>query len=120
MISAWVSGATTTYAYDHTIARMVQRTSSTTSHYPNKFYSIDYAGTSTTTATSTSYIWHGDVLVAYIEQRIVGGSPSGSPTTYYVHPDHLGSTNVVTNASGTVAETLSVRCGAHSLRHGGP
>jgi len=57
MISAWVAGATSTYVYDHTIARMAQRTSTTTSHYPNRFYSIDYAGTSTT-ATSTSYIWH--------------------------------------------------------------
>jgi RHS repeat-associated protein len=106
MISAWVSGATSTYAYDHTIARMAQRTASTTSHYPNKFYSIDYAANSTTTATSTSYIWHGDTLVAYIEQRIANGSATGTPTTYYSHPDHLGSTNVVTNASGTVAETL--------------
>ena len=106
MISAWVAGATSTYAYDHTIARMAQRTSTTTSHYPNKFYSIDYAGSSTTTATSTAYIWHGDTLVAYIEQRIASGQATGTPTTYYVHPDHLGSTNVVTNASGTVAETL--------------
>ena len=101
-----MSGATSTYAYDHTIARMAQRTSTTTSHYPNKFYSIDYAGTSTTTATSTAYIWQGDTLVAYIEQRIASGAATGTPTTYYVHPDHLGSTNVVTNASGTVAETL--------------
>jgi YD repeat-containing protein len=79
MISAWVSGGTSTYAYDHTIARMAQRTSTTTSHYPNKFYSIDYAVNSTTTATSTSYIWHGDTLVAYIEQRIASGQGTGTP-----------------------------------------
>jgi RHS repeat-associated protein len=106
MISAWVSGATSTYKYDHTIARMAQVTPTTTTHYPNKFYSVEYAGVSTTTGTSTAYIFHGDTLVAYIEQRLANGQATGTPTTYYVHPDHLGSTNVVTNASGTAVETL--------------
>jgi len=81
MISAWVSSATSTYACDHTIARMAQRASTTTSHYPNKLYSIDCAGTSTTIATSTAYIWHGDTLVAYVEQRIANGQATGTPTT---------------------------------------
>jgi RHS repeat-associated protein len=98
--------ATTTYAYDHTIARMAQMTPTTTTHYPTKFYSIEYQGVSTTTATSTSYIFHGDTLIAYIEQPLADGVATGTPTTYYVHPDHLGSTNVVTNASGTVVEAL--------------
>jgi RHS repeat-associated protein len=31
---------------------------------------------------------------------------TGTAQTHYIHPDHLGSTNVVTNASGTVEQTL--------------
>jgi hypothetical protein len=40
MIAAWVSGATSTHLYDHTIARMRQVVGSTTSDDPNKFFSI--------------------------------------------------------------------------------
>ena len=67
MIRAWVSGATSTYAYDHTTARMRQVVGSTTTDYPNKFFSIATTTltAATSTATSTAYIWHGDVLVAH-------------------------------------------------------
>ncbi len=99
------SGATSTYGYDHTVQRTRQSTASSTTHYINKFYAIEYAPNSTTTATTTSYIWQGDTLVAYVETPIVSGI-TGAPMTYFVHPDHLGSTNVVTNASGTVVQTL--------------
>ena len=34
------------------------------------------------------------------------GTQTGPPITSYIHPDHLGSTNVVTNASGTVTQLL--------------
>jgi len=33
---------------------------------------------STTTGTSTAYIFHGDTLVAYIEQRIANGRATGT------------------------------------------
>lgn len=51
-------------------------------------------------------MWAGDTLVAYVERMLVGGVATGTPQTYYVHPDHLGSTNLITNASGTVVQTL--------------
>jgi hypothetical protein len=51
MISAWVSGATTRYGYDETVQRVRQTSTTTTTHYPNKFYSVEYAGLSTTTGT---------------------------------------------------------------------
>jgi hypothetical protein len=38
MISAWVSGATTTYAYNHTVSRVRQTSSTTTTHYSSKCY----------------------------------------------------------------------------------
>ncbi|MGE4053278.1 MAG: LamG-like jellyroll fold domain-containing protein [Vicinamibacterales bacterium] len=106
MSASGILSATTTYAYDHTEQRRAQRSPSKTFHYPNKYFSIEYQGTSTATATSTSYIWHGDTLVAYIEQAITDGVATGTPTTYYVHPDHLGSTNVVTNAAGQAVQVL--------------
>jgi RHS repeat-associated protein len=105
MLRAWVGGVTSTYQYDHTIARMRQVVGSTTTDYPNKFYSVSTT-TQSGTGTSTAYIWHGDVLVATIEQRLVNGVASGTATTYYYHPDHLGSTNTVTNSAGTVKQAL--------------
>jgi YD repeat-containing protein len=39
MIAALVSGATTTYGYGETVQRV--RQTSTTTHYPNKFYSVE-------------------------------------------------------------------------------
>lgn len=34
-------------------------------------------------------------------------APSASSTTYYVHPDHLGSTGAVTNQAGAIQQSLS-------------
>ena len=87
MIRAWVSGATSTYAYDHTTQRMRQVVGSTTTDYLNKFFSIattTITAVATSTATSTAYIWHGDTLVATIEQALVNGVASGTPTSYLV------------------------------------
>ncbi len=88
------STATSTYAYDHTVQRVRQSiVGSATTTYANKYF--DRAASSSQ-ATSTTYIWAGDTLIATV-------SGNGSATsTSYMHPDHLGSTNVVTNASGTV------------------
>ena len=45
-------------------------------------------------------------FLATIDQPLYNGAATGSPITRYIHPDHLGSTNVVTDASGTVAQLL--------------
>lgn len=106
------NGATSTYAYDHAGQRVKQEIwtdSSTTTPqsitiYPNKFYSITSTTIGTTTyATSTAYIWAGDTMVAYVEQDLINGTATGTPRTFYVHPDHLGSTNVITDQNGGVA-----------------
>lgn len=90
--------ATTTYAYDHTNQRVRQWVPTVgTSTYANRYF--DRLATSTS-ATSTVYIFAGDMLVATVEGN------GTATSTRYVHPDHLGSTNVVTNASGTVLETI--------------
>ena len=58
------------------------------------------------TQASTEYIFNGDTLVSTVDQQYASNTATGTPRTLYIHPDHLGSTNVVTNASGTVVQTL--------------
>jgi RHS repeat-associated protein len=70
--------------------------------------------------------FNGDSLVATVDQQTAGGAATGTPQTLYIHPDHLGSTNVVTNASGTVVTTkdyypygsMRVNSGSASLARG--
>jgi RHS repeat-associated protein len=92
-----------TYAYDHDEERVRQANATTTTVYPSRYYSVvSTVNGPTTTATSTSYVWIGDALAAYVEQALINGTATGTPQTHYVHGDHLGSTNVVTDTSGNV------------------
>jgi RHS repeat-associated protein len=45
-------------------------------------------------------------LLATVDQQMASGVATGTAKTRYVHPDHLGSTNVVTDENGTVVQTL--------------
>src|SRR3989344_1739170 len=95
------STTTSTYGYDWQGSRVFQTTGATTTHYVDKQFSRIFSTLgATTTATTTSYIYNGDTLLATVD-----GASTGT-TTSYIHTDHLGSTNVVTNASGTVTQTL--------------
>jgi len=51
-------------------------------------------------------VFNGDSLVSTTDQQTASGAATGTAQTRFIHPDHLGSTNVVTNASGTVVQTL--------------
>lgn len=111
---------TTTYAYSTNDDRVLQTlvrpigttTATTTNLYTNKFYSsaTTTIGVGTTTisnnATTTDYIFAGDTLIATIERVFVNGVATGTPVTRYYYPDHLGSTNLVTDTAGTLVETL--------------
>jgi RHS repeat-associated protein len=107
MLASSFNNSTTTYAYDPFGARVLQTSTTSTTYYPNKYYSLTStkAG-SNTYATSTNYIWNGDALLATVDQSLYNGAATGSAIYRYIHPDHLGSTNVVTDASGTVAQLL--------------
>jgi RHS repeat-associated protein len=102
-----VGGATRTYAYDYAGNRVLQTGTSTTWIYPSKFYSVaSSTGSGTKFSTTTSYVFNRDTLLSTIDQQFASGNATGTAQTHYIHPDHLGSTNVVTDASGTVSQTL--------------
>src|SRR6516165_389415 len=102
-----VGNATTSYSYDALGNRVLQTGTSTTWIYPFKWVSVaSSTGSGAQFATTTDYVFNGDSLVATIDQETASGNATGTPATHYIHPDHLGSTNVVTNASGTVEQTL--------------
>jgi RHS repeat-associated protein len=107
MLSAGFGNSTTTYAYDPAGNRVLQTSTTSTTFYPNKFYSFTSTILgATTTATSTNYIWNGDTLLATIDQPMINGSATGTPIIRYIHPDHLGSTNAVTDQNGSLVQLM--------------
>ena len=102
-----VLGATTTYAYDAFGQRVLQTGTTTTYLYPFKWYSVaSSTGTGAKYATTTDYVFNGDSLVATVDQQTASGNATGTAKTRYIHPDHLGSTNVVTDENDNVVQTL--------------
>jgi RHS repeat-associated protein len=100
-------GATTTYAYDAFGQRVLQTGTTTTYLYPFKWYSVaSSTGSGAKFATSTDYVFNGDSVVATIDQQTASGNATGTAKTRYIHPDHLGSTNVVTDENDNVVQTL--------------
>jgi RHS repeat-associated protein len=107
MLASGYNNWTTTYAYDPSGARLLQTSTTSTTYYSNKYYS--FASTkagANTYATSTNYIWNGDTLLATVDQPLYNGSATGSPITRYLHPDHLGSTNAVTDQNGSLVQLM--------------
>src|SRR5262249_27322713 len=100
-------GATTTYAYDAFGQRVLQTGTTTTYLYPFKWYSVaSSTGSGAKFATTTDYVFNGDSLVATVDQQTASGNATGTAKTRYIHPDHLGSTNVVTDENDNVVQTL--------------
>jgi RHS repeat-associated protein len=107
LIAIGAGGATTTYGYDAFGTRVLQTGTTTTTIYPFKWYSVaSSTGTGAKFATTTDYVFNGDGLVATVDQQTASGNATGTAKTRYVHPDHLGSTNVVTDENGSVVQTL--------------
>jgi RHS repeat-associated protein len=107
MLASGYNNSTTTYAYDPSGARVLQTSTTSTTYYPNKYYSLTStkAG-SNTYATSTNFIWNGDTLLATVDQPLYNGAATGTAIYRYIHPDHLGSTNVVTDQNGALVQLM--------------
>jgi RHS repeat-associated protein len=52
-------------------------------------------------------LFNGDTLVSTIDQQLASGVATGTAQTHFIHPDHLGSTDVITDSTGAVSQTLS-------------
>ena len=96
------NGATTTFVYDGDGGRVKKTVTSgsttTTTTYIGKLYVCE--GTS-----CSRLIYAGTQRIALVPMPPSGRTPSPS----YFHPDHLGSTSVLTNAQGVAEEHNSYR-----------
>src|ERR1700730_19206286 len=103
LIALFAGGATTTYGYDAFGTRVLQTGTTTTTIYPFKWYSVaSSTGSGAKYATTTDYVFNGDSLVATVDQQTASGNATGTAKTRYVNPDHLGSTNLVTEQKENV------------------
>ena len=87
--------ATTTFGYDHQNNRVFKKVgTNATTTYVGKYYELQGA-------TSTAYIFlqSGELIATVL-------ATSTGTTTNYIHPDHLGSTNAVTDENADVVQTL--------------
>jgi RHS repeat-associated protein len=107
MLASGFNNSTTTYAYDPAGNRVLQTSTTSATYYPNKYYSFTSTKSGANTyATSTNYVFNGDKLLATIDQALYNGAATGSPITRYIHPDHLGSTNAVTDQNGSLVQLM--------------
>jgi RHS repeat-associated protein len=107
MLASGYNNSTTTYAYDPSGARVLQTSTTSTTYYPNEYYSFTSTKIGANTyATSTNYVWNGDTLLATVDQPLYNGSATGSPITRFIRPDHLGSTNAVTDQNGSLVQLM--------------
>jgi len=93
LISSVVNSNTDYYTYDQNNIRVEKGNGIATTTYPNMYYNTD--GT-----TVTKHIF--DPLTNTLLATIEGNGTATS--TNYIHTDHLGGTNVVTDESGEVKE----------------
>jgi RHS repeat-associated protein len=86
----------------------VFQTGTTTTYlYPFKWYSVaSSTGSGAKFSTTTDYVFNGDSLVATVDQQTASGNATGTAKTRYIHPDHLGSTNVVTDENDNIVQAL--------------
>jgi RHS repeat-associated protein len=107
MLASGYNNSTTTYAYDQGGARVLQVSTTSTTYYPSKYFSLaSTTSGGTSWATSTNYIWLGDTLLATIDQKLYNSTATGTAITRYIHPDQLGSTNAVTDQNGNLVQLM--------------
>ncbi len=92
MTGSTASGTSIAYGYDYAGQRVEVANGTSTTYYPETTYNMNGA-------TSTKSIFANGTLAATIED--------GTTTTVsYISNDNLGGSNVVTDASGAIVETL--------------
>ncbi len=94
------------YKYDDQGTRTIKRGTHGETVYVNQFY------TQRPGATATKHVYAGTIRIVskLVKQDIPGANPQGSTPfekdLFFYHPDHLGSSNYVTNTNGKIYEHL--------------
>jgi RHS repeat-associated protein len=98
LASAALNGSTVgTYLVNGLEQRVAKTVGSTTTHYIfDRFGHLLCEANGSTGAIQKEYIWLDDLLVAEIDDT------GSSPVMYYVHTDHLGRPQKMTDATATV------------------
>ncbi len=98
LTSATLNGSTVgTYLVNGLEQRVAKTVGSTTTHYVyDRFGHLLCEANGSTGAIQKEYIWLDDLLVAEIDDT------GSSPVMYYVHADHLGRPQKMTDATATV------------------
>jgi RHS repeat-associated protein len=93
----------TTYDYNADQAKVAKRTPTGTTVYFGQLY---YRETSTASGDVVHHyvIGNGQSVVAEVVRTVPSGGGLGDPHTLYLHTDHLGSVQVVTDEDATVVE----------------
>ncbi len=90
-LTVTVAGQTTTFVYDGANERVKKIAGSTTTRYISTLYECD-------NASCSRMVFAGGQRFATI---------GGSGAVYYYHPDHLGSSSVITDGTGAKAQALT-------------
>src|SRR5713226_8073626 len=94
------------YKYDDQGTRTIKRGTHGETVYVNQFY------TQRPGATATKHVYAGTIRIVskLVKQDVPGANPQGSTPfekdLFFYHPDHLGSSNYVTNTNGKIYEHL--------------
>lgn len=115
LVQVVYGSGSSTYAYDFQGNRVELTESGASTVFPSQFYSAALSGA----ATTTVHIFADGLLLGTVEMA------SGTSAVRYMLDDNLGGTNVVTNASGTIVESLdyypygSTRVDSNTSSYGG-
>jgi RHS repeat-associated protein len=93
LASSLFGSTTYRYLYDENDERVTAFDGLATTTYPNQYYE-------STGATTTKHLYANGMLIATLQ----GSGASSTP--FYVHTDNLSSASVITNATGTIVQTL--------------
>ena len=109
LISSYKNNITTNYSYDYTGNRVYLSNKFGTTYYPTNYYNIYNDPKVADSTKKTKHIFGGGELIATVEttyERDEFNHLITIITPYYIHTDHLGSTNTVSSNSGSLVETL--------------
>ena len=100
LVSVETSTETALFTYDTDGSRIKKQTNSNTITYISSLFEIESTGGIGGTFLSRKHIFAGTNRVCTITLSPEGGEGQGEGAIAYYHPDHLGSSNIITDGSG--------------------